>query len=485
MENNKKEFGKLRSILFPIYITELRKFIPLASMFFLISINYTLLRSLKDLYIYQVTGAETIYYLKVFFVMPFIILLTIIYSKLSKTVSRDARFNIIIIYFCVFLGISYLYLMPHLKTFQLDGLAELLTEKSPKMAGLWEALRYWPVSLLYVNGEAWGTLVLSVLFWTFANEITPGSQAKRFYSFLSIGSSIGGILAGSILKFFKSEFNSMLGLAFLFASLLLVIYNIFSKDIHNNPALYQVEQKVKKQKIKTSFLESFKFLINSRYLALIAIMVLGYNMFISLFESVWKAEIKELVKVTGDNAISAGIYGDQGIYGGIITLILTFFFSAPIMNKGWRFAASFTPMVALICTVIFFLFLFFQNALGGLATIFHTTPLMMPVLVGLGNVVFIKSAKYIFFDPTKERAYIPLDEDLKIRGKAAVDGVGSRLGKSLGSVLITILIPLFGSIVKLRGYVCVLVILMLVIWILAVFNLSKLYNNLTGEDKKS
>lgn len=486
MESN-KEFGKIRSIIFPIYTSELRKFIPLTSIFFFISFNYSILRSLKDMFIMRYAGAEVMYYLKVFGVMPSIILLTIIYSRITKKVGRDARFNIVIAYFLGFFALTYFFLIPNLGTLQLNNLADNLKQSFPSMLGLWEAVRYWPLALLYINAEAWGTLALGVLFWTFVNEITPSKQAKRFYSFLSIGASIGLILAGEFLVMFKKDFNFQLGIVALFTGILLVIYNIFAKDIRRNPALYQVDDRPKSKKPKLSFLESFKFLVKSQHLALIAILVLSYNMFISLFEAVWKSGIKELMVSTNDPTISADIYGAQNTYSGIATLLLTFFFSAPIMRKGWRFAASFTPVVALICTVIFFAFLYFQEGLSFLTNLLKITPILFAVLVGLANVVFIKSAKYILFDPTKEQAYLPLDEEAKVRGKAAVDGVGSRLGKSLGSFILTmVFLPLLGGghIENVRNYVFVLLLLILIVWIVAIRKLSTKLHELTKEQER-
>jgi AAA family ATP:ADP antiporter len=98
-------------------------------------------------------------------------------------------------------------------------------------------------------------------------------------------------------------------------------------------------------------------------------------------------------------------------------------------------------------------------------------------------VVCIKSFKYIFFDPTKERAYIPLDEESKVRGKAAVDGVGSRLGKGFGSVLITVLVSLFGSIGNVTYLILSLVLFSLVAWLFAVNKLSILLKKPTEEEK--
>jgi AAA family ATP:ADP antiporter len=437
------------------------------------------------MFIMQHAGAEVMYYLKVFGVMPAIILLTVIYTKITKKVGRDARFNIVILYFLVFFALAYLFLIPNLENLRLDNLADSLRTRFPNMLGLWEAVRYWPLSLLYINAEAWGTIALGVLFWTFVNEITPSQQAKRFYSFLSIGASIGLIVSGEFLIAFKRDFNFQLGFVALSTGVLLVAYNLFARDIRTNPVLYQVEKKQPKaKKPKMSFMESMRFLFKSNYLTLIAVLVLSYNMFISLFESIWKSGIKELLEVSNDPTISAVIYGAQNRYSGIVTLLLTFFFSAPIMRKGWKFAASFTPVVALICTIAFFAFLYFQSSLDGLTSMLHTTPIFLAVMVGLANVVFIKSAKYILFDPTKEQAYIPLDDDSKVRGKAAVDGVGSRLGKSLGSFILTmVLLPMLGHghIANVRYYVFFLIILILIVWIIAIKKLSVKFQVLSEE----
>ena len=42
------------------------------------------------------------------------------------------------------------------------------------------------------------------------------------------------------------------------------------------------------------------------------------------------------------------------------------------------------------------------------------TPLMAAVLVGAAQNVFSKSSKYSLFDPCKEMAYIPLDQETQV-----------------------------------------------------------------------
>ena len=64
MKNNDKiaspnqEFSKIRSILFPIHKKELRKFIPLTLIFFFISLNYSALRNLKDIFLMKLRKGE-------------------------------------------------------------------------------------------------------------------------------------------------------------------------------------------------------------------------------------------------------------------------------------------------------------------------------------------------------------------------------------------------------------------------------------------
>ena len=93
----------------------------------------------------------------------------------------------------------------------------------------------------------------------------------------------------------------------------------------------------------------------------------------------------------------------------------------------------------------FFGLTLFSGAVEPLAALAGTTPLMLAVLVGAVQNILSKSSKYSLFDPCKEMAYIPLDQESKTKGKAAIDVVGNPLGKSGGAMIQQVLIFAVGS----------------------------------------
>lgn len=82
---------------------------------------------------------------------------------------------------------------------------------------------------------------------------------------------------------------------------------------------------------------------------------------------------------------------------------------------GWGVAALITPTVLLITGVAFFGLVLFSAPLDPLLTSLSLTPLMAAVLVGAAQNVFSKSSKYSLFDPCKEMAYIPLDQETQLK----------------------------------------------------------------------
>jgi AAA family ATP:ADP antiporter len=80
-------------------------------------------------------------------------------------------------------------------------------------------------------------------------------------------------------------------------------------------------------------------------------------------------------------------------------------------------------------------------------------------------------------------AYIPLDEESKVKGKAAIDVLGSRIGKSGGSFIQQGLVFIFGNILNAAPVVAVIYYSVLLGWMSAASRLAGLFTAQTEMDK--
>ena len=506
-----KEFGSLRSLLFPIHGYEVKKLLPLSLIFLAVSMTYTMLRGLKDIYIYRYMRSESIYFLKIL-VIPSIVLFTFFYTIVTKKFEdKYTRFNIVFGYFLTFLLIFTFILLPFVDFFRLDSIADSLTNISPRLKNFWNIIRVWPISLLYIHAEAYGTMALGVAFWTFANSIFSSSQATRMYGFLSSGAALGALLSGVVMLKLSKNANFMFVVGICSLLFIIVLFNYLVMKIKADPESYGIEEggaKKVKTKVKMSLLESIKRIIQSRYLSFITLIVLGYNMFIALLESIWKNRVDiyksqvvdnylldngydpaDIATIANDEsfkavktlAVNAGteatsvIYAWQSICTGLFSLFLIFFVASTMRKKSWKIRALFTPIVALTLSAMFYIFFKKMDILLPVAEYFDKALLLIFIFFGMGILVFIKSSKYIFFDTSKEQAYIPLDESEKVNAKAAIDAIGSRLGKGFSSILISVLGVIFGGLSAISNMTFIIIFVIISIWLFAVIGLNPLY----------
>jgi AAA family ATP:ADP antiporter len=105
------------------------------------------------------------------------------------------------------------------------------------------------------------------------------------------------------------------------------------------------------------------------------------------------------------------------------------------------------------------------------------------VIFGTLQSLVSKTSKYALFDPTTQMAYIPLDEESKVKGKAAIDVLGSRIGKSGGSLIQQGLVFMFGNILNAAPAVGVIFYAVLLWWLSAANTLSGLFKAQTEMEK--
>lgn len=493
-QDAKQEFSKWRAFFWPVHAFELKKIIPMLIMFFGISFNYTVLRDTKDTLIVTSAGAEAIPFLKVWGVVPGAIIFMLIYAKLSNILSKEALFYTTITPFIIFFGLFATVLYPNRAACQPDAFADYLTGVLPiGLSGLIESIRNWTYSLFYILAELWGSAILSLLFWGFANDITKISEAKRFYALFGLGANVALlcsgpaiVLASDILKSapagvdaWQISLNYLMGMVVVCGVAIIAVYWWMNRNILTDARFYAPSElaKTKKEKPKMSIGESLVFLAKSPYILCLTVLVMAYGTSINLVEVTWKSQVKLQYPNPNDYSTFMGYFSTAM---GAVTIFMILFVGGNSIRRGWGFAAMITPVVILLTGTGFFSFVLFRDSLMGYIAMLGTTPLMLAVIFGTVQNILSKSAKYSLFDPTKEMAYIPLDQESKVKGKAAIDVVGARLGKSGGSFVQQILLLMCGSVAAITPYIAGALFVIIAIWIVAVKALNKRFVELTA-----
>jgi len=227
----------------------------------------------------------------------------------------------------------------------------------------------------------------------------------------------------------------------------------------------------KKNKFKLSLRKNFAYLAKSKYLICIAIVVLSFNLVINLVEVLWKHQLKQLCPNPNDFSV----YLNQITVLTAMVATTIALFSGIIINRfGWTKSALITPIILLLTSVGFFSCLIFGGSMqGAFSTYLGMTPLVLAGTIGSIQIILSRACKYTLFDATKELSFIPLTTESRKKGKAAIDGVGSRLGKSGGSVIHQGLLMIFASFAASAPVVGIFLICVIVVWIGAVKILGK------------
>lgn len=482
--------AKARDLLWPIYGNEHKIWLPMASMVGLILFNYTVARNMKDGLVITATGSsEIIPYLKGALVLPAALVFFFIYAKLSSMLNKRALFYTIIGGFLAFFVLFAAVLYPLHDFLHPTESADKLQAMLPAgLKGLVDVYRVWTFSLFYAMSELWGAAVSALMFWQFANDVIRIGDAKRFYAHFyllaNVFTALSGVVVNQLSQVRKGlpegvdpwgvSINYLTIVMTICGLLVLAIYFYLNKYVFNDEYLQRVaaerKQKPKKEKLKLSVWDGIKHLIHSKYLGLIALLVICYGVTINLVEVTWKGQVGR--QFTTGNEYTA-FMGYLSTSTGIATIISIFVGSILVRKLGWRFAALATPVVLGATGILFFMCILTPELVSPIGLAFGISPLFLGVLIGLAQNVLSKSIKYALFDPTKEMAYIPLDDESKMRGKAAVDVVANRFGKSGGGYIQIALFALVGPLSAIIPHLAIIFTAFIGLWIVSVFSLSK------------
>mmetsp|Transcript_64006 Transcript_64006/g.106420 ORF Transcript_64006/g.106420 Transcript_64006/m.106420 type:complete len:574 (-) Transcript_64006:111-1832(-) len=468
---------------------ERKKIIPLGLMFFFILFSYTILRDTKDVLVVTApkSGAEIIPFLKTYVNLPAAIGFTVLYAKLTNHYSREQIFYMILGTFLAFFSLFATLIYPNQLLLHPHAFCDVLAGALPAgFAAPIAILRNWTYALFYTMAELWGSIVVSVLFWGFANEVTTVKEAKRYYPLFGLGANVALIFSGQYVRYVSGLRRAWSGLAavdpwgrslrYLMAAVVAAgiaiagCYNYIQSSVLTDPeCMNEVAQKKAQEKTNMGLKESLGYLASSKYIRNLAMLVICYGMSINIVEVTWKSKLKAQFPNPNDYSEFMGAFSTAT---GVVTLTMMLIGRSIFKAFGWGIAALVTPSMLSLTGGIFFSLVLLDKPLAPLIATLGTTPLMIAVIVGALQNILSKSSKYALFDPCKEMAYIPLGPEEKTKGKAAVDVIGNPLGKSGGSFIQQGLIFTCGSLAASTPYLAVVLAAIIFVWVKAARSLG-------------
>lgn len=482
---------------FPVSQHELPHFTLMSTMMFLFVYVCTTIRDTKDTLVVSNCGAEAIPILKLYGVMPCATLFIVAYSKLSNILDKSTLFYVTLVPFFIFYGIFAFVLFPN------RDVIHFTTTSSIGGGGgggtVSNLLKHWSFSLYFIISELWASAGVSLLFWQCANDVTPLIQAKRFYPLFAITGNLGPIVSGKVMSYVISRQQSNDDVGFGYTLKILaaikgmaclgiialhrrvngmaeerVLKERTEKSLSTirkiqESGKVEITMEFKKPKQKLTLRQSASELMASRELKAMATMVFSYNVCVELTEVLWKAILRRTYPNKSDYMAYMARFSQTV---GIVAFFLQLVASEILTVLGWKWTAMIPPVTMGILAAGFF-----ASVIAGEEHI----PLAQALLIGTIQNVVNKVTKYSLFDPCKEMAYIPLGPDAKVKGKAAVDVLGARMGRSMGSATQQLMVALVGgpnsSIMNCAPYLGGCYLTAIVMWSNAVSVLGRVFDN--------
>ncbi|NBV28414.1 hypothetical protein EBS02_05280, partial [bacterium] len=442
-------------------------------------------------------GAESMAYLKPFFITPGAFLLTGFFLSLSMLFTRAFVFYTIVSLFTAYFALYSFLLNPFQEIFALNAAADFLMAILPQSFQAAPALiRYWMHTLFYTSADLWGTTVVSLLVWGLANDISTHDEAKFTYPLFTIAIGTSGILAGKLSGYFsKIPYNPdwpigatqwdqcflriMLAvLVFCFITLTtyrMLLLNQFHQHHMSPLAEKEVIACKSHQKKQHSLRECLTLVFRSKNLLYITVVVLSYNIVYTLSDFIFLKRVGLAFSVDHQGDSNAFL-SDVAMYTSITATIFSLFVNnLSLRYAGWTATALITPMTFILTGSLFY---FAQIEVIAHSQLFAgIDALNLSLYAGVLHITLLRGTRYSVFDTTKEMAYIGLTAAERLNGKAVIDGIVSRFGRSGGSVILFVLFAVAGnSLIATIPYVFFIVLFLTILWFRAVLLLSRTYH---------
>lgn len=343
--------------------------------------------------------------------------------------------------------------------------------------------QYWTFSLFYTAAELWGSVVISVLFWSLANEVCTVSEAKSVYPLMGIAANVALVLAGSFVKLVNRSLaagstqhmlywlvGGIVGMSGAMALAKASLDHWVIAPYCSIDPTVGAGKPLPRKKRKGSLGESLAVIRGSPKIMNLAVLVVSYGVSHRLFEFAWKGALRTQFPTA---QAYQGVLADVSIATGWATIAAMLLGRFVFQYLGWGAAASATPLAMLVAGGGFF---FMSLAAAAGVSIGGLDPAAMAlagVAAGAVTQVFARSSKFSLFDPAKEMVYIEMSKEEKSKGKAAVDLLGSQIGKSGGAWITQALLLATGSFAASLPILSAAFLVVIASWLAAVGSLGQ------------
>ena len=282
--------------------------------------------------------------------------------------------------------------------------------------------RGWVASAFYWFGQIYGILLISQ-FWTLANLIFDPRQAKRVFGFIGAGSSLGGLVGGSITAFLVQLIGNrqlVLASAGVLALCAVVVAIIVSRA--RGVELSGLERAGEEQGVGGK--EALRMLRESKHLQIIGVVIALTSIGAGLVDQQLNMAT-EAFKGRNETDAMTAVLGQVQVYTSAIGFVIQIWLTSRIQRfLGVGFALMLLPL-----------------GLGATAVIILVNAaLWAPILAR----VLDKSVRYTVDKTSREILFLPLPSDLKHKAKPFVDVTVDRFGRALSAILLLVLIAPWG-----------------------------------------
>jgi ATP:ADP antiporter, AAA family len=308
-------------------------------------------------------------------------------------------------------------------------------------------------------------MVAVAQFWAFANDLYTNERGKRLFPLVGIGASLGALVGAAIATYFFKGIGPYT--LMLIAALGLTVPVALTIIVHRREG-HRKEAKKEEADKALGGPGGFTLVFKQRYLLLIAMLVLVYNLVNTLGGFILNRMItdeaaRQIAAGTAGGATEASIIGTLSgtvqTYVNLLALVLQAFFVSRIFKYiGVRGALFILPAIALTG---------------------YSTVALLPILaVVQWTKIFENSTDYSIQNTTRQALFLPTSREAKYKAKQAIDSFFVRFGDMLQAGVVFVGVQLA---LNIRGFAIVNLVL-IGVWFLIVLGIRREHQKLTGSE---